>query len=137
MFRRFVLSLSLVLFSSTLEATDQLLDCQQTSTNKQKTICGSFGGKYENRYGNVIIKKNGRGFDVTIDTSDPNRGLWTCEYSGHAQPNVDGTMKVESSAANNRFIVLKKNGPILTVRDDGQTQSTFCGMGGFIDGQYK
>ena len=85
----------------------------------------------------MSIRKNGVGFDVSILTVEPTSGRWICEYSGFGQPNAGGTMVVEYSLDKKFSIVLKKNGGILRVVEEGFPRSAYCGMGGFVDGDYR
>jgi hypothetical protein len=104
---------------------------------------GALPGTYVNDVGTVTIKRTAAGFDVAISTTEPTRGVWTCDFEGLGKLDANGALIViytpeagSDTATVKLTLTLKRN--MLTVAEKRSADIVdFCGYRGFLHGDYK
>ena len=104
---------------------------------------GALPGTYVNDVGTVTIKKTASGFDVEISTTEPTRGVWTCDFAGSGRLDGKGALMVIYTPEADRGtatvkLALTLKGDILTVAETRSADIVdFCGYRGFLHGDYR
>jgi hypothetical protein len=113
----------------------------QVASAKVKSV--ALPGTYFNDVGTVTIKKTAKGFDVEISTTEPTRGVWTCDFAGSGKLDKSGALVVVHTPEVNKDMATVKltlplKGNVLTAKEERTGNDVeFCGYRGFLHGDYR
>lgn len=95
----------------------------------------AFTGRWAGLQGEVTVRAQGSGYDIDISTADLGGSGWSCDYAGHGRAGHFPLLEAEDGA-----VALHWLGGMLQVEqraeDEAETDASFCGAGGRVDGLY-